>query len=166
MNNGENFLNFVQDVIEILNVESEHAAGLALIVSKSSAGFCSNISEYFEEVFPNGYNFFIEGIIERKIKVFPFDKPEINGNGFEMVERNKDEFLRSLNDMDSVNCDVFVERLSKRVENKLISMRNNLNRWGNITFTSEISGKKLVSDYILCVDKDLNLISEDLCLTF
>ena len=65
-----------------------------------------------------------------------------------------------------LDCTKFRERIYKKIEAKLISIRQEYEMYSNIVFTSKvIITDKVSSDYIICIDNNIKLSQETLFLS-
>ena len=161
--NGSLLINILTDFIKLFELTREEAERIIVVVTKTDESFCESIPDIFEEMFSGDFNFIIEGIKRRQIKVLPFEKPMSIGTTYQMNETNKVRFIEQLNNTTLLDCSNFMDRIYKKIETKLVSIRQEYERYSNIIFTSKKRiSTKLESDYILCIDEDIQLDQENL----
>lgn len=163
--NGSLLINLLKEFIDLFDLTEEDAKGIIIIVTKTDESFCLSIPDIFNEIFYEEINFIIEAIKRREIKVLPFEKPLNIGTTFQMNEINKIRFIQELNITDFLDGTKFTERVYKKIETKLLSIRQDYEKYPKIVFSSKVRiTDKLNSDYILCIDNDIKLAQEELIL--
>jgi hypothetical protein len=159
MSNGSCFLNFTSEVIEMFNLSPDHVKGMIFVVSKTSSGFTSSISNYLNLIFTSQQNFIIEAIKRSKMRVMSFSKPHSTDSNYSFQQQEKIDFQEELKNHEFLETETFFSSITQRVDLILNQLKHSQIRSNNIVFTSEVRDNRFSSDLILCIDSNREINS-------